>query len=175
MNPLEATVLNTIESAKGLFDIPDDVTYLNCANMATQLRSITQAGLNAVRAKATPWELSAPEWFSGAEQLRTLAARVLGTESAGVALVPAASYAIAIAAANLPFSSGRKIVLLHQEFPSNVYAWRELAKKKGGCVVTVQRGGRTELDRSFGASHRPKYGDCCCASMSLGRWKQSRS
>jgi len=140
VNPLEATVLNTIESAKGLFDIPDDVTYLNCANMAPQLRSITQAGLNAVRAKATPWELSAPEWFSGAEQLRTLAARVLGTESAGVALVPAASYGIAIAAANLPFSSGQKIVLLHQEFPSNVYAWRELAKKKGGCVVTVQRG-----------------------------------
>jgi hypothetical protein len=63
-----AAVLNATGFAKGLFDIPDGVTYLNCANMAPQLRSITQAGLSAVRAKATPWELSAPEWFSAAEQ-----------------------------------------------------------------------------------------------------------
>lgn len=32
-------------------------------------------------------------------------------------------------------------MLLDQEFPSNVYAWRELAKRKGGCVVHVERSG----------------------------------
>jgi selenocysteine lyase/cysteine desulfurase len=108
--------------------------------MAPQLKSITDVGTAAVRARSSPWKLSATEWFSGAEELRTLAAQVLGTDSEGIALVPAASYGIAIAAANLPFSSGQAIVLLDQEFPSNVYAWRELAKKKGGRVVHVQRG-----------------------------------
>ncbi len=131
----------TIAPARELFEIPDDVTYLNCANMAPQLRSITTAGINAVRAKATPWTLSAPEWFSGAEELRGLAAQVMGTDAEGVALVPAASYGIATAAANLPLNAGQQIVVLDQEFPSNVYAWRELAKKKNGRVLTVKRKG----------------------------------
>jgi selenocysteine lyase/cysteine desulfurase len=127
------------EKAKNLFEIPTGITYFNCANMAPQLKAVTQAGLRAVRAKASPWTLSAPEWFSGAEQLRTLAADVLGTDAEGIALVPGASYGIALAAANLPLSRDQKIVVLDREFPSNVYAWRELAKKQGARVVTVQR------------------------------------
>ena len=131
--------LTRIEGARDLFEIPEGVTYLNCANMAPQLRSITQAGLRAVREKATPWKLSAAEWFSGAEELRLLAARVIGSDPDGVALVPSASYGIATAASNLPLSSGQTIVLLHQEFPSNVYGWREMAKKNHGRVVFVER------------------------------------
>jgi|SRR5271169_3406603 len=46
---------NGIPTDRELFEIPDGVTYLNCANMAPQLRSITAAGINAVRAKAIPW------------------------------------------------------------------------------------------------------------------------
>jgi hypothetical protein len=36
-------------SLRSLFDIPDDVTYLNCANMSPQLRAVTTAGVTAVR------------------------------------------------------------------------------------------------------------------------------
>jgi selenocysteine lyase/cysteine desulfurase len=137
MKPIPAASLNSVRE---LFEIPDTVTYLNCASMAPQLRSVTRSGISAVQARATPWKLSGPEWFSGAEQLRALAAELLGTTSDGVALVPSVSYGIATAAANLPLSPGQTIVLLHQEFPSNVLGWQELAKKKGGRVVAVERG-----------------------------------
>lgn len=137
------TIAEQLTIQRELFDIPDSITYLNCANMAPQLRSITQVGLNAVRTKATPWTLSALEWFSSAEELRGLAANLMGTDGDGVALVPAASYGIATAAANVPISSGQTIVLLDQEFPSNVYAWQELAKRRGGRIVTVRREGRS--------------------------------
>jgi selenocysteine lyase/cysteine desulfurase len=128
-----------IANARELFEIPDGITYLNCANMAPQLRSVTEAGIAAVRAKATPWKLTASEWFSGAEVLRGLAAQLLNADPEGIAVVPAASYGIAIAAANLPLASGQSIVLIHEEFPSNVYAWRELATKRAGRIVTVRR------------------------------------
>src|SRR5258708_3759079 len=128
-----------IQRAKELFEIPHGITYLNCANMAPQMRSVTEAGLDAVWAKISPWTLSAPEWFSGAETLRALAGRVFGVDSDSIALVPGVSYGIAIAAANLPVSPNRAIVLLDQEFPSNVYAWRELARKTGGHIRTVKR------------------------------------
>src|ERR1017187_9929772 len=110
-----------IEAVRDLFEIPEGITYLNCASMAPQLRSVTEAGLRAVRTKASPWNLSGPEWFSGSEELRALAARVMGTDSDAVALVPAASYGIATAAANLPLTRGQTIVIVHQQFPSNVY------------------------------------------------------
>jgi selenocysteine lyase/cysteine desulfurase len=128
-----------IPTARDLFEIPDGITYLNCASMSPQLRSVTETGLRAVRTKASPWNLSGPEWFAGSEQLRALAARVMGTDSDAVALVPAASYGIATAAANLPLGRGQAIVILHQQFPSNVYTWYELARENGGRVVVARR------------------------------------
>ncbi|HWO30490.1 MAG TPA: aminotransferase class V-fold PLP-dependent enzyme, partial [Candidatus Acidoferrum sp.] len=137
--PPPQSATSGIAPARELFEMPDGVTYLNCANMAPQLRSVTAAGIDAVRAKATPWTLSARQWFSGAEELRRLAAQVIGADADGVALVPAVSYGIATAAGNLPLAGGQTIVVLDQEFPSNVYTWRELAKKKDGRVLTVLR------------------------------------
>jgi selenocysteine lyase/cysteine desulfurase len=139
MTPIQPTIATPIEVARDLFEIPKGITYLNCASMAPQLRCVTEAGLRSVRTKASPWTLSGPEWFSASEQLRTLAARVMDTDSDAVALVPAASYGIATAAANLPVATGQTIVILHQQFPSNVYIWYELAKKKRGRVVVAQR------------------------------------
>lgn len=124
---------------RDLFEIPDGVTFLNCANMSPQLRSVTAAGLGSVKAKASPWELGSSNWFSGAEQLRELAARVLGTDADSMALVPSASYGIAVAAANVRVERGQSIVLLNDQFPSNVYAWRELARQRDAHIRTVQR------------------------------------
>jgi selenocysteine lyase/cysteine desulfurase len=122
-----------------MFEIPEDVTYLNCANMAPQLRSVTAAGLDAVRRKAAPWRLSSADWFAGAEELRMLAGQVMGVHASHVALVPAASYGIAVAANNVTVKRGQSIIIVEQEFPSNVYAWRELAKRREGRLVTVRR------------------------------------
>jgi len=151
---LESGSSGAIENARHLFEIPEDVVYLNCANMAPQLRSVTEAGIAAVRTKSSPWTLRAEDWCSGAEELRAVAAQLLGVETDGIALVPAVSYGIAVAAANLPVSAGQTIVVLDQEFPSNVYAWRVLARKSGAAVVTVRRssGGWTEaLEQSITA------------------------
>jgi hypothetical protein len=45
------------------------------------LKSVTAAGLDAVRLKATPWTLTGETWFSSAEELRTVAAKLLGAAS----------------------------------------------------------------------------------------------
>lgn len=135
-----AETVSGLGSQPELFEIPHGITYLNCASMSPQLRSVTQSGIEAVRSKAAPWTLAAPDWFSGAERLRELFARVVNGDADGVALVPAASYGIAIAAANVEVDRGQTIVLLEDEFPSNVYAWRELAQRREGRIRNVRRG-----------------------------------
>ncbi len=132
-------MVNQISSQRHLFDIPDGVTFLNAAYMSPQLRSVTRAGLEAVARKATPWEVSPRDFFTNVERLRALAGQIMGTDAEALALVPSASYGIAIAAANLPVSRGQNVVVLHEQFPSHVYAWREVAQTSGAEIRTVRR------------------------------------
>jgi selenocysteine lyase/cysteine desulfurase len=134
-----APVRTELGSQRALFEIPDDVTYLNCASMSPQLRTVTAAGIDAVRAKASPWRLRSDDWFVHAEPLRALFARMIGGDAESVAIVPSVSYALAIAAANVPVRAGQSIVVLDREFPSSTYTWRELARRTGARVVTVTR------------------------------------
>jgi len=133
------TPIGPLACQRDLFEIPEGVSFLNCANLSPQLRAVTTAGLAAVRRKIEPWTTRSGDWFSTPEALRTTAAELFGTESDGVALVPAASYGIAIAAANVPMRSGQNVVLLSEQFPSNVYAWRERAAESGATIRTVQK------------------------------------
>jgi selenocysteine lyase/cysteine desulfurase len=130
--------METLKAAD-LFEIPAGITYLNCSNISPQLKSVTAAGLEAVRIKSTPWTLTGTNWFSSAEELRTLAGKVLGTGADSVALTPAVSYGMAIAAANIPVRAGSAIVLLAEDFPSNVFTWREAARKNKAEIVIVER------------------------------------
>jgi selenocysteine lyase/cysteine desulfurase len=125
--------------AAHLFEIPEGITYLNCSYMSPQLKSVAVAGLDAVRIKSMPWTLTAAEWFTSTEQLRALAGNVLGTGTDSVAIIPAASYGLAIAAANVTVSAGSSIVLLAETFPSIAYTWREAARKHDATIVTVVR------------------------------------
>ena len=128
-----------LDLQRHLFDIPETVTYLNCANMSPQLRTVSDAGMAAVQHKAAPWTLRPEQWFAPAERLRALFAAVVNADADGIALVPSVSYGITLAAANLQVSRGQSIVLLEGEFPSNVYAWQELARRRGAVIRTVKR------------------------------------
>jgi selenocysteine lyase/cysteine desulfurase len=125
--------------AAHLFEIPEGITYLNCSYMSPQLKSVTAAGLDAVRIKTMPWTLTTADWFSPTEQLRALAGKVLGTGADSVALIPSVSYGLAIAAANVKISAGSSVVLLAETYPSIVYTWREAARKHNAHIVTVAR------------------------------------
>jgi selenocysteine lyase/cysteine desulfurase len=122
-----------------LFEIPGEVAYLNCAYMSPQLRSVREVGERAVARKSRPWEITAEDFFEDSEEARALFARIVGGDADGVAIVPSVSYGIAVAAANVPVQEGQKIVVLEDQFPSNVYAWRELAGRSGAKVLTVPR------------------------------------
>jgi selenocysteine lyase/cysteine desulfurase len=128
-----------MSAERALFDVPDDVTYLNCASMAPRLHAASEAGREAMRSQASPWLVRGEDWFTGAERLRALAAQVMHADADGVAIVPSVSYGIAVAAANVRVAPGQTIVVLDQQFPSNVYAWRDLARARGARLVTVSR------------------------------------
>src|SRR5215218_10442427 len=128
-----------LRSQRDLFEIPEDIVYLNCAYMSPQLRPAREAGERAISRKSRPWEITPDLFFEDAEEIRALFARLVGGDAEGVAIVPSVSYGISVAAANVPVGEGEKIIILEDQFPSNVYSWRELALQKGAKLVTVPR------------------------------------
>jgi selenocysteine lyase/cysteine desulfurase len=128
-----------LPSQRALFELPDDITFLNCAYMSPQLRSVRAAGEAALGRKAHPWTVKAADFFSGAEELRGLFASLVGADVEGVALVPSVSYGMAVVSANLKVRQGQRLLVLAEEFPSNLFPWRELAQRTGGSVFTVPR------------------------------------
>jgi selenocysteine lyase/cysteine desulfurase len=126
-------------SQRHQFEIPDGVVFLNTASLAPQLRSVRAAGEAALDRRAAPWEIAAADWFSEAERLRGLFARVIGADADGVALVPASSYGLAVAAANLEAGPGDRVLVLDEEYPSGIYTWRAFAARTGAELNTVRR------------------------------------
>ena len=121
------------------FDIPDGVAYLNTASLAPQLRAVRSAAEAALEQRAAPWAIGAADWFSDVERLRGLFARVIGADADGVAMVPATSYGLAVAAANLEAGPGDRVVVLDEEYPSGIYTWRAFAARTGAELQTVRR------------------------------------
>jgi selenocysteine lyase/cysteine desulfurase len=128
-----------IPNQKKLFSIPDEVVFLNCANMSPITENVRQAAIEAINKRSTPWKIKSDDWFQPVEELKTLFARIINTNKDYISIIPAASYGIAIAAKNIKLQANQKIILLHEEFPSNVYAWRELSKNSGATIVTIKR------------------------------------
>ncbi len=122
-----------------LFDIPQDVTYLNCAYTSPLLKTARADGEKAVWAKSQPWNITPAHFFSSIEPLRDLFSKLVDGSPDQVAIIPAVSYGIALAAKNLPFSSGQNIVVIEDQFPSNIYSWKRLTDEKNGKILTVSR------------------------------------
>lgn len=129
----------TLPNQRSLFDIPRDVAYLNCAYMSPLLHSAIKAGIGGMRAKGQPWTITPADFFSDVEIVRRLAATIIGCDANDISLVPAASYGIATAMQNLSLASNQEILVLEEQFPSNVYGWMELARRSGAKLKTVPR------------------------------------
>jgi selenocysteine lyase/cysteine desulfurase len=120
-----------------LFDISDDVAYLNCGYMSPLMKPVIEAGAAGLARKAHPWELTADKFFTGAEEFRTTAAELLDCSADCIAIVPSASYGMATAARNLPVRKGQTILVLDEQFPSNYYPWQRLAEENGAFLKIV--------------------------------------
>jgi selenocysteine lyase/cysteine desulfurase len=141
--------MSIIASQRHLFDIPKEIAYFNCAYNSPQLNEGHKRLLAGISNKNRPWQRTAASFFTDAETLRTLASELFGGDAAGYAIIPAASYGLSTAARAIEphLGKGDKILLLAEEFPSNVLPWQRTAEASGATLVTVmtpESGGWTQ-------------------------------
>ena len=89
--------------------------------------AVEAAGVSGVARKRVPSRLSQADFFTESDRARALFARLINApDPSRIAIIPSASYGLAIAARNLPVADGQNIVVTHEQFPANVHAWRKI-------------------------------------------------
>jgi selenocysteine lyase/cysteine desulfurase len=133
--------MSPLPSQRHLFDIPRGIAYFNSAYYSPQLNESRERLIEGVRAKSSPWTRLADSFFDDADKLRGLWSRLYGGDADGYAVVPAASYALSTAARIVEpqLKPGDQILVIAEEFPSNVLPWRRACAETGAEIKTVPR------------------------------------
>lgn len=128
-----------IQSQRKLFDIPDDIAYFNCAYNSPQLNESQKRLAIGISTKSHPWERTASSFFDDGETIRRLASNIFGGDSEGYAIIPAASYGLSTAARAIEpqLQNGDNILLIAEEFPSNVLPWKRSAQERSANLIFV--------------------------------------
>ncbi len=131
--------MTSIPSQRHLFDIPENVAYFNAAYNSPQLIESCNRLKSGAEFKNHPWERTPSSFFDDAEVLRSLAADILDGDRDGFAVVPAASYGISTAARAIEGQLQKRdqILIIAEEFPSNVLPWRRTAQERNAEILTV--------------------------------------
>lgn len=123
---------------KHRFDLPDDVHYLNCAYMAPLSKEVVAAGVAGIQRKINPSLIGAEDFFNESEALRQdIAGLINCAVPQQIAIIPSASYGIATVAHNTPVAANQNIVVLHEQFPSNIYTWKRLCEQTGAALRVI--------------------------------------
>ncbi len=143
MSPLEAPTVPETDPAlrcqRDRFSLPDDVHWLNCAYLSPLSRAVEAAGVAGIRKKAVPTAIGPSDFFDDSDTLRALFARLINVAAPeSVAILPSVSYGLAVCARNIELRPGQNVVTLHEQFPGNVYVWRELARRAGARLTVVR-------------------------------------
>lgn len=143
---------------RSLFSLPEDIHYLNCAYMSPLLKSVEEAGILGLRKKSLPHTISGKDFFDMPTRSRELFASLINAKSYhSVSILPSVSYGTAIVAKNLKARKGQNIVSVVDEFPSNIYAWRE----------HLENGVEMKLiaPKSDSLSHAQDWNDAICEAI----------
>lgn len=123
---------------KHLFNLDPEVTYLNCAYMSPLMKEVEQAGIQGLLQKRQPDKITTKDFFADTEKLRAEFGKLVNVKQTNrLVIIPSVSYGMANVAKNLPLQKGSNIILVGEQFPSNVYPWMELASKSNAQIKTV--------------------------------------
>ena len=127
-----------LKCQKQHFEIPEDICYLNTAYMSPLLSESVKIGHKALLKKLRPYELEIDDFFVPVDQLKQSFAQLVDVDNhQRNVIIPSVSYGMANISQNIPLSENDEIVIVSEQFPSNVYPWMELSKNRGSKLITV--------------------------------------
>ena len=127
-----------MQHQKHLFSIPEEITYLNTAAQSPLFKAVEAAGIEGVLQKSHPYKITTPDYFEPVVGLKKLFAQLIAADDYNrIALIPSVSYGLSSVANNITLQPEEDILIVEEQFPSNVYVWQRLADKYKATIKTV--------------------------------------
>ncbi len=126
-------------ACRDLFELDAEISYFNAAYVAPRLKAVSQAGEAALQRTASPWQIKAPDFFSLPNAARAAFAKLFDASADDIAVMPSTSYALETAARVLPLARGQSVLLLDEEFPSDVYPLQRHAHAHGARLQFARK------------------------------------
>ena len=127
-----------MKNQKHLFNLPEEITYLNIASQSPSFKAVEQAGIEGVLEKSHPYKITGDSYFEPVKEVKKLFAKLIEVKDYNrIANIPSASYGLATAANNITLKKNDEILLIDEQFPSNYYVWEKLAKKFDAKIKIV--------------------------------------
>lgn len=128
----------SLQNQKHLFDLPEDITYLNIASQSPAFKSIYEAGLDGLKEKSRPYKIVGASYFEPVIEFKKLFAQLIEEDDYNrIAALPSVSYGMATVTNNIVLKENDEILVVDEQFPSNYYSWQKLAKKYNAKIITV--------------------------------------
>jgi selenocysteine lyase/cysteine desulfurase len=128
-----------MKNQKHLFQLPDDIHYLNCGYMSPLLKSVEEKGIEGIRRKRNPISIRPVDFFTQVDELRHKFGRMVNCPPSQVALNPAVSYGMNSVMTNIPYIKGQHALTISEEFPSCYYSAKRWCIRHGAELRVISR------------------------------------
>ncbi len=125
---------------------------MNTAYMSPLLNAVSDSIDAGSKRKSQPWKIKKSHFFEESDRARLLFSEIVNTKPSNIAIIPSTSYGIETAAKNLKPKKSSEIVILENQFPSNVYPWRRLARERNLKIKVVSCPPKITLSEALIAS-----------------------
>ena len=125
---------------KSKFILSKKVIYLNCAYMSPMLKKVEKAGVKGIKQKRKPYHITPIDFFKTSDLVKKRFSSIIDCKNHNrIAIIPSASYGLANVVNNISIKEKDEIILLDEQFPSNVYPWLNLKERSKAKLVFIKR------------------------------------
>ncbi len=129
-----------LQNQKQLFSIPETVTYLNIASLSPSFKAIEEAGIRAIKEKSKPFLIPSSHFFDPVIEVKKLFAKLIEAPDYNrVVTIPSVSYGLGTVANNITLNKGDEVLVIEEQFPSNIYVWKRLVEKYDATLKVVKQ------------------------------------
>jgi selenocysteine lyase/cysteine desulfurase len=146
-----------MEQQRDKFNLKEGVSYINCAYMGPLLRSSEEKGIEGLKRKRNPFEVSQEDFFKDIAVVKELFGELVNAPASQIALFPSVSYGFSSVLNNLSSDGKTEAIVVSNEFPSGYFSAKSWCEKHD-CNLNV-------IEPQTISSRNQKWSDDIIASI----------
>ncbi|OUR94007.1 aminotransferase class V [Flavobacteriales bacterium 34_180_T64] len=135
-----------MKNQKQLFNLNEDIHYLNCAYKAPLLKSSENAGIKALIRDRNPADITPSDFFNETEDVRVLFGKIVNCLPSEVAIIPSASYGFSSALNNITCTRGQHAIVVDNDFPSDYFSIKRWCDTNMADLKIIKANNSLELN-----------------------------